>query len=295
MAWTSSARPSPGWAKPPCSSSRRCTSSSPSTARSRSSSCATRASSPSRSRTSTPASASTCRTSSARSSTEVRFRERARPARRRGSATDTKRRHASLRRAHHREQDDAQDRHAARHRGHARPHPRPAAQQGPQAREAEALRPRRVRPHARSPRRVHSMRKAGVSAGKPDADRSCATATATADMRKDIQEIFRSTPHQKQVMMFTATMSKEIRPVCKKFCQDVNNHTPPHPRHRRQWNTAQLQRADGQLRCSVFQPSPPTLPSRWTATAHLGSHQLLPAALVRGRGPLTDRLLLARA
>ena len=139
------------------------------------------------------------------------------------------------------------------------------------------------------------MRKAGVSAGKPDADRSCATATATADMRKDIQEIFRSTPHQKQVMMFTATMSKEIRPVCKKFCQDVNNHTPPHPRHRRQWNTAQLQRADGQLRCSVFHPSPPPLPSRWTATAHLGSHQLLPAALVRGRGPLTDRLLLARA
>merc|ERR1712227_1126413 len=40
------------------------------------------------------------------------------------------------------------------------------------------------------------------------------------DMRKDVQEIFRSTPHQKQVMMFTATMSKEIRPVCKKFCQD---------------------------------------------------------------------------
>ena len=40
------------------------------------------------------------------------------------------------------------------------------------------------------------------------------------DMRKDIQEIFRTTPHQKQVMMFSATLSKEIRPVCKKFCQD---------------------------------------------------------------------------
>ena len=39
-------------------------------------------------------------------------------------------------------------------------------------------------------------------------------------MRKDIQEIFRTTPHQKQVMMFSATLSKEIRPVCKKFCQD---------------------------------------------------------------------------
>ena len=42
-----------------------------------------------------------------------------------------------------------------------------------------------------------------------------------ADMRKDVQEIFRSTPHEKQVMMFSATLSKEIRPVCKKFMQDV--------------------------------------------------------------------------
>lgn len=29
------------------------------------------------------------------------------------------------------------------------------------------------------------------------------------------------TPHEKQVMMFSATLSKEIRPVCKKFMQDV--------------------------------------------------------------------------
>lgn len=29
------------------------------------------------------------------------------------------------------------------------------------------------------------------------------------------------TPHDKQVMMFSATLSKEIRPVCKKFMQDV--------------------------------------------------------------------------
>ena len=41
------------------------------------------------------------------------------------------------------------------------------------------------------------------------------------DMRRDVQEIFRSTPHEKQVMMFSATLSKEIRPVCKKFMQDV--------------------------------------------------------------------------
>lgn len=40
------------------------------------------------------------------------------------------------------------------------------------------------------------------------------------DMRRDVQEIFRSTPHQKQVMMFSATLSQEIRPICKKFMQN---------------------------------------------------------------------------
>lgn len=42
-----------------------------------------------------------------------------------------------------------------------------------------------------------------------------------ADMRRDVQEIYRNTPHGKQVMMFSATLSKDIRPVCKKFMQDV--------------------------------------------------------------------------
>ncbi|MCO5592045.1 hypothetical protein L7F22_046039 [Adiantum nelumboides] len=40
------------------------------------------------------------------------------------------------------------------------------------------------------------------------------------DMRRDVQEIFKLTPHDKQVMMFSATLSKEIRPVCKRFMQD---------------------------------------------------------------------------
>lgn len=40
------------------------------------------------------------------------------------------------------------------------------------------------------------------------------------DMRRDVQAIFRSTPHEKQVMMYSATLSKEIRPVCKKFTTD---------------------------------------------------------------------------
>lgn len=45
-------------------------------------------------------------------------------------------------------------------------------------------------------------------------------------MRKDVQEIFRMTPHEKQVMMFSATLSKDIRPVCKKFMMDVRDSTP---------------------------------------------------------------------
>jgi ATP-dependent RNA helicase UAP56/SUB2 len=40
-------------------------------------------------------------------------------------------------------------------------------------------------------------------------------------MRRDIQDVFRATPHHKQVMMFSATLSQEIRPVCKKFMQSV--------------------------------------------------------------------------
>ncbi|MCJ1356542.1 MAG: Suppressor of the cold-sensitive snRNP biogenesis mutant brr1-1 [Icmadophila ericetorum] len=40
------------------------------------------------------------------------------------------------------------------------------------------------------------------------------------DMRRDVQEIFRATPTQKQVMMFSATLSQEIRPICKKFMQN---------------------------------------------------------------------------
>merc|ERR1712166_217089 len=40
------------------------------------------------------------------------------------------------------------------------------------------------------------------------------------DMRKDVQQIFMSTPKKKQVMMFSATMTKESRELCKKFMQD---------------------------------------------------------------------------
>jgi ATP-dependent RNA helicase UAP56/SUB2 len=39
-------------------------------------------------------------------------------------------------------------------------------------------------------------------------------------MRRHVQEIFRSTPHAKQVMMFSATMSKDIRETARRFMQN---------------------------------------------------------------------------
>ncbi|CAB16225.1 ATP-dependent RNA helicase uap56 [Schizosaccharomyces pombe] len=48
----------------------------------------------------------------------------------------------------------------------------------------------------------------------------CDKLLESVDMRRDIQEVFRATPPQKQVMMFSATLSNEIRPICKKFMQN---------------------------------------------------------------------------
>jgi len=45
----------------------------------------------------------------------------------------------------------------------------------------------------------------------------CDKMLETLDMRKDVQQIFKHTPHDKQVMMFSATLSTKIRPVCRKF------------------------------------------------------------------------------
>jgi ATP-dependent RNA helicase UAP56/SUB2 len=40
-------------------------------------------------------------------------------------------------------------------------------------------------------------------------------------MRSTVQQIFRRTPHEKQVMMFSATLSAKNRQVCKKFTLNV--------------------------------------------------------------------------
>ena len=50
----------------------------------------------------------------------------------------------------------------------------------------------------------------------------CDRLLAEIDMRRDVQSIFKATPHEKQVMMFSATLDKEVRPVCRKFCQNVS-------------------------------------------------------------------------
>ncbi|KAH0907545.1 hypothetical protein HID58_039372 [Brassica napus] len=55
----------------------------------------------------------------------------------------------------------------------------------------------------------------------------CDKMLESLDMRRDVQEIFKMTPHDKQVMMFSATLSKEIRPVCKKFMQDDSENWEP--------------------------------------------------------------------
>jgi ATP-dependent RNA helicase UAP56/SUB2 len=43
------------------------------------------------------------------------------------------------------------------------------------------------------------------------------------DMRADVQSIFKATPVKKQVMMYSATLPKEIREVCRKFMKKVSH------------------------------------------------------------------------
>jgi ATP-dependent RNA helicase UAP56/SUB2 len=40
------------------------------------------------------------------------------------------------------------------------------------------------------------------------------------DMRSDVQQIFKQTPHQKQVMMFSATLATEVKNICRKFMKN---------------------------------------------------------------------------
>jgi len=39
-------------------------------------------------------------------------------------------------------------------------------------------------------------------------------------MRSDVQQIFKATPHLKQVMMFSATMAGEMKDTCRRFMRN---------------------------------------------------------------------------
>jgi len=44
-----------------------------------------------------------------------------------------------------------------------------------------------------------------------------------SDMRSQVQKVFIETPHEKQVMMFSATIEGELRNTCKKFMHNVSH------------------------------------------------------------------------
>jgi ATP-dependent RNA helicase UAP56/SUB2 len=39
-------------------------------------------------------------------------------------------------------------------------------------------------------------------------------------MRSDVQQIFKATPPKKQVMMFSATMTDDVKNICRKFMRN---------------------------------------------------------------------------
>jgi superfamily II DNA/RNA helicase len=51
----------------------------------------------------------------------------------------------------------------------------------------------------------------------------CDKMLESPEMRQDVQEIFKMTPKDKQVMMFSATLSEKLRPIAKKFMHNVCN------------------------------------------------------------------------
>lgn len=94
----------------------------------------------------------------------------------------------------------------------------------PMARDLEKLKNKETCPHivVATPGRLHALvNEKGIRLNnvKSFVIDECDKVLESLDMRRDVQDIFRNTPHQKQVMMFSATLSQEIRPVCKKFMQ----------------------------------------------------------------------------
>jgi len=92
----------------------------------------------------------------------------------------------------------------------------------PVAKDAELLRDKSKCPHivVATPGRLNALARDKVLDAKNVKHfvlDECDKMLEQLDMRRDVQEIFRATPHHKQVMMFSATLAKEIRATCKKF------------------------------------------------------------------------------
>jgi len=92
----------------------------------------------------------------------------------------------------------------------------------PVAKDAELLRDKSKCPHivVATPGRLNALTRDKVLDTKNVKHfvlDECDKMLEQLDMRRDVQEIFRTTPLHKQVMMFSATLAKEIRVTCKKF------------------------------------------------------------------------------
>jgi ATP-dependent RNA helicase UAP56/SUB2 len=93
------------------------------------------------------------------------------------------------------------------------------------AKDVETLSNKDTYPHiiVGTPGRLHALvreKKLRLANVKQFVLDECDRMLDQVDMRRDVQEIFRATPSQKQVMMFSATLSAEMRPICKKFMKN---------------------------------------------------------------------------
>ena len=95
----------------------------------------------------------------------------------------------------------------------------------PIAKDAELLKNKETAPHivVATPGRLKALvrdKLIDLSHVKNFVIDECDKVLEELDMRRDVQEIFRATPRDKQVMMFSATLSQEIRPICRRFLQN---------------------------------------------------------------------------
>ncbi|KAH8597940.1 ATP-dependent RNA helicase SUB2 [Bisporella sp. PMI_857] len=95
----------------------------------------------------------------------------------------------------------------------------------PIAKDAEVLKNKETHPHiiVATPGRLNALvrdKHLRLGSCKVFVLDECDKMLEAIDMRRDVQEIFRATPTQKQVMMFSATLSQDVRPICKKFMQN---------------------------------------------------------------------------